>query len=104
MKRMTFILIGVAEHSKQTMMETHNIEIDDHYWLLAVSIIGMLTCLWWILEGIICLIIPSLPKKLLFPMAEWFKRKHTVVLIVLACVVFSIFLVLWIYSIQTYVN
>ncbi|MFC1781924.1 hypothetical protein ACFLZ8_06660 [Planctomycetota bacterium] len=99
-----FVLVPVAENLEHTLMETHNIDSDDHYWYLATSVIGMLTCLWCILEGIICLIYPSLPRKLFFPMAEWFKRKHALILMVLACAVFSIFLAIWTYSIQTYLD
>jgi hypothetical protein len=97
------VFIPMAVHLEESIMETHNIEIDDHYGILAASLIGMLTCLWCMLEGTICLIFPALPKKLLYPMADWFKRKHAIVLIVLAFVVFSLFLVLWIYSLNTYV-
>lgn len=89
------ILVPIADSMKQTTMETHNISKDDYYWLLATPIIGMITCFWCMLEGIICLIFPALPKKLLYPMADWFKRKHAIVLIALA---FSLFLVLWVYS------
>ena len=97
------ILIPIAESRVDIMMEAHNIRIDDHYWLLAASIIGMITCLWCMLEGIICLIFPALPQKLLYPMADWFKRKHAVVLSAFAFFVFLLFLFLWIYSLNTYV-
>ena len=96
-------LIPIAGELESSMMETHNIESNDHYLLLAVSLIGMLTCLWWIFESIICLIFPSLPKRLFYPLAGWYKRKHALVLMVLAIVVFVLFLVSWIYCINTYV-
>ena len=98
------VLMPLAESLERSMMQTHNIKIDDHYWYLSSSFIAMLICLWWIFEGIICLIIPSLPKKLFYPMAEWYKRKHALLLIAFACIAFSISLALWIYSINTYVN
>jgi len=98
-----FILIPIAGSMEQTTMEAHNIRIDDHYLLLASSIIGMITCLWCMLVGIICLIFPELPKKLLYPVADWFRRKHAIVLIALAFFVFTLFLILWIYSVNTYV-
>lgn len=98
------ILIPIAESLESSMMQTHNITIDDHYWYLSSSFIAMLICLWWILEGIVCLINPALPKKIFYPLAEWFKRKHALILMIFAIFAFTISVVLWIYCINTYVN
>jgi len=98
-----FILMLVAEELESSMMETHNIAQHDHYWFLAGSLIGMLTCLWVTFEGIIFLIFPSLPKKLFYPMAEWFKRKHALTLVALAIIAFAISFALWMYAVNTYI-
>ena len=98
------VLIPVAENLESTMMQTYHISIDDNYWYVASSLIAMLVCLWWILEGIICLIYPSLPRRIFHPIAEWFKRKHALIFMILAIFTFSISLVSWIYCVNTYLN
>ncbi len=98
------ILIPIAENLESTMMQTYKISIDDSYWYVASSFIAMVICLCWILEGIICLIYPSLPKKLFYPLAEWFKRKHAFTLIVLAIIASAISFSLWMYAVNTYIN
>ena len=98
------ILIPIAENLESTMMQTYKITIDDNYWYVASSLIAMLICLWWILEGVICLVLPSLPRKIFYPFAEWFKRKHALILIILSCFVFLIFFVLWVYSLKMYIS
>ncbi len=95
-------LIPIAGELESSMMETHNIESNDHYWYVASSFIAMLICLWWILVDIICLINPALPKKIFYPFAEWFKRKHAFILMILAIVALSISVALWIYTVNTY--
>ena len=96
------LLIPIAGSLENSMMQTHNIEIDDHYWYLSSSFIAMLICLWWILVDIICLINPALPKKIFFPFAKWFKRKHALIFMIFAIVALSISIVLWIYTVNTY--
>jgi uncharacterized protein YjeT (DUF2065 family) len=97
------ILIPIAEDLESTMMQTYKITIDDNYWYLASSLIAMLICLWWILEGIICLVFPSLPRKIFSPFAKWFKRKHALALIALAIIAFMISLGLWMHAVNTYI-
>ena len=97
------ILFPVAENLESTMMQTYKIKIDDNYWYVASSFIAMLVCLWWILEGIICLVFPSLPRKIFYPFAEWFKRKHALIQIAPAIIAFIISLGLWMYAVNTYI-
>jgi hypothetical protein len=98
------ILIPIAESLESTMMKTYKISIDDNYWYIAFSFIAMLICLWWILEGAVCLIYPSLPRKIFFPLAEWFKRKHALTLVLTAIIAFVISTALWTYAVNTYVS
>jgi uncharacterized protein YjeT (DUF2065 family) len=98
------VLIPIAENLESSMMQTYKISIDDNYWYIASSFIAMLICLWWILEGIVCLIYPLLPRRIFYPMAEWFKRKHALVLIALAVISFAVSFTSWMYAINTYIN
>ena len=98
------ILIPIAEGLESSMMQTYKIRIDDNYWYMASSLIAMLICLWWILGGLICLIYPSLPRKIFYPLAGWFKRSHALIFIALAVIVFVISFAFWMFAVNTYVG
>jgi hypothetical protein len=98
------VFIPIAENLESSIMQTYKISIDDNYWYVASSFTAMLLCLWWIFEAIVCLLCPSFPRRIFHPMAEWFKRKHALIFLILAIFAFSISLVSWIYCVNTYLN
>lgn len=95
------VLIPAAQELESSMMEKYKISIDDNYLYVASSLIAMLICLWGILEGIICLAFPSLPRKIFYPLAEWFKRRHAFILIALAIIALAISFAIWMHAVNT---
>jgi len=74
-------LVPLAFEWEDILRETYRIADDMHYWLAACSVFAASLGLWWIIQAVVLLVRPNIPKALFRPFADGFNRKWALVLI-----------------------
>ena len=64
-----------------------------HYWLAACLIFAGSLGLWWVIQAVVLLAHPNIPKTLFRPFADGFNRKWALVLMCIGFVVLTLSLV-----------
>jgi hypothetical protein len=72
--------------------------IPDAYWLAACTVFAGSLGLWWVIQGVVLLVRPNIPKPLFRPFADGFNRRWAVVLILVgfAVLVASLVVLEWV--------
>jgi len=81
------VLVPLAYDWEDTLREDLGFSDDMHYWLAAWPVFIASMGLWWLVQGIVFLARPNIPKPLFRPFADGFNRKWTLVLICVGFVV-----------------
>jgi len=86
-------LVPLAYEWEHTLKDDFRILDDMHYWLAACTVFAGSLGLWWIIQAVVLLARPNIPKVLFRPFADGFNRKWTLVLICVGFVVLVLSLV-----------
>jgi len=86
-------LVPLAYDREEALIESFRIGDDMPYWVAAWSVFAGSIGLWWVIEGVVLLARPNIPKVLFRPFADGFNRKWAVVLICVGFVVLVVSLI-----------
>ena len=82
------VLVPLAYDWEHTLRDDMGFSDDiPGYWLAACSVFACSLGLWWIIQGVVLLVRPNIPKPLFRPFADGFNRKWALVLICVGFVV-----------------
>ncbi len=93
-------LIPLAYDWEHIIRASYKIGDDTPYWLAACSVFVASIGLWWLIQGVVFLARPNIPKVLFRPFADGFNRRWALVLLCVgfALLVFSLASLYWAYS------
>jgi len=93
-------LMPLASEWENTLKDDFRILDDMHYWQAACSVFAGSLGLWWVIQGLVLLARPNIPKPLFRPFADGFNRRWAVVLILVgfAVLVVSVVVLEWVCS------
>ena len=74
-------------------MDDFKILDDMHYWQAASTVFAGSLGLWWLIQAVVLLVRPNIPKSLFRPFADGFNRKWALVLMCVGFVVLILSLV-----------
>jgi hypothetical protein len=97
-------LVALAFEWEDTLRETYRIADDTHYWLAACSVFAASLGLWWLIQAVVFLVRPNIPKTMFRPFANGFNRKWALVLICVGLAVLIVSLVVLNWSSWLYLN
>lgn len=80
-------LVMLWEEWENTLSDRFKVVDDMHYWLAGGSFFAGSLGLWWLIQGVVLLARPNIPRVLFRPFAAGFNRKWALVLI---CVGFAV--------------
>ena len=89
-----FALVPLAYNFEHPLIDRFEVGDDTPYWLAACSVIVGSLGLWWLIQGLVLLGRPSIPKVLFRPFADGFNRKWALVLICVGVTVLAASLVI----------
>lgn len=81
-----FGLIALAYDFEHTIRATYKIGDDMSYWLAACSVFACSLGLWWLIQGVVFLTRPNIPKVLFRPFADGFNRKWALIVLLIGLV------------------